>query len=707
MSELDVQVELRLKNNLSKEAAAALKAMGREAKAAGDAVGKAGKSGGGELAREADDAARAYRETARAVQDMERAVRQAGGAGQAFARGLASARSAASAIARDAKAISRNLGRRFDGLAQIGAGAAAGGWAAKQALEKPMAYESRLAAMANVAFSDRKTEGRIAGMRDLDALIVKAVRAGGGSRENAAEALNTVLASGLGMDTASKLLPVITRAATASQADPNELAAILTKGISQKAFTADDAERVIDMAVAAGQAGQFELRDMARWLPQIIAGGAGMKNLEGYAMHLANVQGIANVTGSADQAGNAYVNLLGKLTSTDAAGNAKKELRIDLGRELAAARMQGVDPVTAFAAIAQKVVGKNRAYQQIQAKIAATDDKDEKSLLMQQASEILMGSALGKIIQDREAMLGLVGIMTQQDTIKAAARQIAQSEGATQTGYEVMAATSEFKLQQAANEKDIAASGLFETLKEPMDRLVTSTAELAQAFPNLTTAAYGAASVFGVVAAARGAAQGAGILFGMGRGAAAGADAAGASKGIITGAADALAARGATTASKLLRIGGRAAAPLAVGGTVLDVYNTETDDTLTRAQKNARHAESVGGLAGALAGAKIGAAGGAAAGSIVPGLGTAAGGLGGAIIGGIAGFFGGSEIGGWLGKKLFGDDEDKAASAPAPAPTPAPQPGQPPITLQSQLVVDGRVLAEAVNQYNGRQGMRY
>ena len=65
MSELDVQVELRLKNNLSKEAAAALKAMGREAKAAGDAVDKAGKSGGGELAREADDAARAYRETAR------------------------------------------------------------------------------------------------------------------------------------------------------------------------------------------------------------------------------------------------------------------------------------------------------------------------------------------------------------------------------------------------------------------------------------------------------------------------------------------------------------------------------------------------------------------------------------------------------------------------------------------------------------------
>ncbi|MEN2802715.1 hypothetical protein OBFLKGFO_00736 [Mannheimia haemolytica] len=35
----------------------------------------------------------------------------------------------------------------------------------------------------------------------------------------------------------------------------------------------EDIGRALDMAVAAGQAGNFELADMARWLPQQMAAG--------------------------------------------------------------------------------------------------------------------------------------------------------------------------------------------------------------------------------------------------------------------------------------------------------------------------------------------------------------------------------------------------------------------------------------------------
>lgn len=70
-------------------------------------------------------------------------------------------------------------------------------------------------------------------------------------------------------------------------------------------------------------------------------------------------------------------------------------------------------------------------------------------------------------------------------------------------------------------------------------------------------------------------------------------------------------------------------------------YATENDDSLTREQKNAAHAETAGGAVGALAGAQAGAAVGAAAGPVGAAVGSVAGG----VIGGLAG----SE----LGKKAY------------------------------------------------------
>ncbi|MEN2938915.1 hypothetical protein DIBJMFBN_02482 [Mannheimia haemolytica] len=44
----------------------------------------------------------------------------------------------------------------------------------------------------------------------------------------------------------------------------------------------EDIGRVLDMAVAAGQAGSFELADMASWLPQQMAAAkqAGLSGIE-------------------------------------------------------------------------------------------------------------------------------------------------------------------------------------------------------------------------------------------------------------------------------------------------------------------------------------------------------------------------------------------------------------------------------------------
>ncbi len=115
--------------------------------------------------------------------------------------------------------------------------------------------------------------------------------------------------------------------------------------------------------------------------------------------------------------------------------------------------------------------------------------------------------------------------------------------------------------------------------------------------------------------------------------------------GAVEGAAPAtpsLIGRAASAGGRLLS---KAAAPLAIGATAYDVYSTETDDSLTRDQKNVKHAGTAGGLAGATLGATQGAALGATIGTVVPVVGNVVGGAVGGLAGGVAGYFGGEKLG--------------------------------------------------------------
>ncbi|WP_025915593.1 transglycosylase SLT domain-containing protein [Herminiimonas sp. CN] len=89
---------------------------------------------------------------------------------------------------------------------------------------------------------------------------------------------------------------------------------------------------------------------------------------------------------------------------------------------------------------------------------------------------------------------------------------------------------------------------------------------------------------------------------------------------------------------------------LSVGGAAADLYDSESDDSLTRRDKDKRAGKAVGGAAGSLGGMAAGAAAGAAIGSVVPIIGTAIGG----IIGGAVGMFFGDQAGQILGDKVGG-----------------------------------------------------
>ena len=65
--------------------------------------------------------------------------------------------------------------------------------------------------------------------------------------------------------------------------------------------------------------GLFEGKDIAKWLPQLMASASGMRGASGTAEMFAHLEAVRNVTGSSDQAGNAYDNYLAYLKSPEAA----------------------------------------------------------------------------------------------------------------------------------------------------------------------------------------------------------------------------------------------------------------------------------------------------------------------------------------------------------------------------------------------------
>ncbi len=105
------------------------------------------------------------------------------------------------------------------------------------------------------------------------------------------------------------------------------------------------------------------------------------------------------------------------------------------------------------------------------------------------------------------------------------------------------------------------------------------------------------------------------------------------------------------------------------GGKILDAVPGALDVALnaeTRNEKAEGYGGVAGGLAGAWAGGQAGAMAGAALGSVVPVLGTAIGGVVGGAIGMAIGGLAGDSVGGWLGKTLFGEDEQVAEGKSAP-----------------------------------------
>ncbi|EHS3219167.1 phage tail tape measure protein [Escherichia coli] len=396
----------------------------------------------------------------------------------------------------------------------IGGGIAAGAAIMAQPVKRQMSYERQLAMMANTAFSDGGLEGRRAGLEQMKSSIRNAVTYGGGTKEDAAETLDALLKDGISFETASKWLPELMKYATASGASATDLAKVMIKGKKTFGFRDEDISTVLNMAIAAGKEGSFELSDMARWLSQQMgaASAAGMKGKDDFVKILALNEAAAITAGSSDEAGNNVVNLLAKLTSKDietaAAGINYNGKGIDFSGTLTEAREHGLNPIDALSSLIDKIVASDKRYQELQKKLASARDKGEQTAVYDSMAKLLEGLGVGKLVADRQALMALLAYRNNPEYRKKVEdainqqRTLPEGQRAGDVDFKFISDTNDFKTGQAKNTIEFSQMDGVKKLADASGTVADAITWAGKEFPGLTTSVVTATTAIKAMTAA-------------------------------------------------------------------------------------------------------------------------------------------------------------------------------------------------------------
>jgi len=523
--------------------------------------------------------------------------------------------------------------------AAVAAGIGAAGMVLKAPIEKAISFDTRLAQMTNNAFAERDKVGRIAGMKELEAAINNAVTSGGGTRDSAAQAMDTLVSSGtMGVAEAMKMLPELTKAATASGVDINELTSIALTAMRTFAVKAEEIPNILNQAVAAGQAGGFTLSGLAQFLPRQMAQAAasGMSGRSDFAAIAALNQSALRTAGDQEEAGRNVQTILGLLNDEAVAEHVKKATGVNLTKHLQSEKAKGVSSIDAFAGLLQKSVEKNSSYKDLQAKLANAKNDDERNATLEGMAAIAQRSSLGKLVSNRRAMMALLAMMNNQGYMQDVRSQIMANDvasgGAVDRNLEVISDTAGYQLAKGRELVDIGQ-------KEKLDKVMPTITNAAEAFNKFagensgligstTLAATALTALAGAAGIATLAMGGKGILGRVGGGIlgrAVGGTVGRAAGGIATAG---IASRASAGISSMAGIG-KGALKMAGKGGLVGIGSIAGEYALEKAFGSAEESAVTRYGSSALSGAAIGAT----VGSIIPGIGTAIG----AAIGGAGG----------------------------------------------------------------------
>lgn len=664
MADLDVQVQLSLRDDLSRparkardavraasrtaeggmggvakqaaKAGDAVEGMGRAARDAGEATDALARSNGPRsVKQQADGATRSLENMARSGQRAGQSLSQADAQAGRLRRTLDGVSSRMQAVTRQAARLGQGLGTGINGAMEAGAGLTAAGAVGRAALAAPINREQQYLYDATVAFNDRSVEGIRAGVAELRALDQQIVARGGGTLDSARAMRGAFMAGGVDFADVARLAPLTQRAATAAGAEGADFANTLMAGAKSGQFAYGDAEKVFGMMLTAGASGSFETRDMAQYLPGIFNATGDMRGMTGTAYHLAGLETIRDATGDSAEAANRYQNLLSFRNSKEAYSNLSKK-GINLAHVYRDAAKRGEDMNLAFVGAIQGLVERNKEYKRLKKELPGATGARADEIRNQMGA--IQNRIFSEIIGDMQARQGAIALQNGRGRYGEIYGDLTKDpEAMIDKLFSVMTSATQENLNRLANEWEKGMDRVLDVVKGPLQDAIQWASGLMADNPELTALAGATATAGAMWGAGRGLAGGLRML----RGGQAGGQTAvtvpmGKPSAVTSAGAPRAATAGTTAATGVTGAGQKALAGNVLLNAALaagQIYATETDDSLSREAKNEANAASLGGLAGSVAGAEMGAAALAWAGPVGSAVGAAAG----ATLGGILG----------------------------------------------------------------------
>ena len=243
--------------------------------------------------------------------------------------------------------------RRISAVGAIAAGVALAGPIAQAAAFEDILRQSAITAGATGA----AVEAMVARNR---VAFERLARATGQSSEGIARANADLLAGGLPTALVDQFLPLVARAATATGASMEDMGRLVRLLNQQMAITPEQMPQALAALAQAGRDGNFELRDMAREMPNVlaIARTLGMQGPAAIAQLGAAFQLAMTGASSASEAANNVVNALQKLASPETV-RSFREIGVNMEQLMASAARQGISPLEALVQKLREVTGGN------------------------------------------------------------------------------------------------------------------------------------------------------------------------------------------------------------------------------------------------------------------------------------------------------------------------------------------------------------
>lgn len=400
-------------------------------------------------------------------------------------------------------------------------------------LQKPRDYDQQLTYIAATATGGQgmSTSARLAARGQLNEYIKGAVRTGGGTREDAAEAANTLIASGkYELNNVRNALNVAVKTAFSTNASANDAATLTTR---MQDFGITNLQEGHDIAVRGGQLGSFEYKDQAKWLAQQMAAAksVGYSGREGFIQLVGMNQVAMTTAATADEAGNNLVNLLTKLSSREFSKSIGDEVKVQKGDPTRIEgkkkphevfdwstyaiqqRGQGVYGVEAFMKLLERQFAGNKQYQALQEKAKNSSNSADRKQAIDDMINIAGGSEIGKIIADRQALMAAYAVSYQKDNLTKITGELHQSAGTVNSDYQMVSQTEWAKDMALNQEKLFAQSKMYDQLSDALGNTKDKITEWAKGNETLAASAYAASVALGGIAIGAGAAT---ILGGKG-----------------------------------------------------------------------------------------------------------------------------------------------------------------------------------------------